>query len=246
MTGEVVPVDVVTGELMNAMPARMTTDEARAAAQWTRDMQRAVLKKDEDYGVIPGTERPTLYKSGAEMLLLAAGLGFDMTRIEDEDYRERRGVTYRCTVMRGTHVRAVCDAYAGYDEYRFKKNNYTAPWNTLLKMAQKRALVGATLNAVAASGLFVADLEDKDQPDAPTTDVDNPACNEDTPAPVSEITTTSGSGTDASARIVARRDALPVNSQKVFNDRMVRAGWDFTRQKDIESATKFLDALADA
>jgi hypothetical protein len=36
--------------------------------------------------------------------------------------------------------------------------DYKAPLNTLMKMAQKRALVGATLNALAASGLFTQDL----------------------------------------------------------------------------------------
>ncbi len=31
---------------------------------------------------------------------------------------------------------------------------YRAPWNTVIKMAQKRALVGATIDATAAAGLF--------------------------------------------------------------------------------------------
>ena len=31
---------------------------------------------------------------------------------------------------------------------------YRAPWNTIIKMAQKRALVGATVDATAAAGLF--------------------------------------------------------------------------------------------
>ena len=39
---------------------------------------------------------------------------------------------------------------------------YRAPWNTLIKMAQKRALVGAALNAVAGSGLFVSAADDAD------------------------------------------------------------------------------------
>lgn len=39
--------------------------------------------------------------------------------------------------------------------------DYKAPLNTLMKMAQKRAYVGATLNALAASGLFTQDLDDQ-------------------------------------------------------------------------------------
>lgn len=37
---------------------------------------------------------------------------------------------------------------------------YRAPWNSVLKMAQKRALVGAAIDATAAAGLFTQDLED--------------------------------------------------------------------------------------
>ena len=38
---------------------------------------------------------------------------------------------------------------------------YRAPWNTLVKRAQKRAIVGATIDATAAGGIF-ADDEDSD------------------------------------------------------------------------------------
>lgn len=46
---------------------------------------------------------------------------------------------------------------------------YRAPWNTLVKMAQKRSLVGAAINATAASGLFTQDMEDAGpaEPDTP-------------------------------------------------------------------------------
>lgn len=37
---------------------------------------------------------------------------------------------------------------------------YRAPWNTLVKMAQKRSLVGAAILATGASGLFTQDMED--------------------------------------------------------------------------------------
>src|SRR5262249_50027002 len=37
---------------------------------------------------------------------------------------------------------------------------YRAPWNSVIKMAQKRALVGAALVATSASSLFTQDVED--------------------------------------------------------------------------------------
>ena len=36
---------------------------------------------------------------------------------------------------------------------------YRAPWNTVIKMAQKRAIVGATIDATAAAGLFAQEEE---------------------------------------------------------------------------------------
>jgi len=48
---------------------------------------------------------------------------------------------------------------------------YRAPWNTVLKMAQKRALVGATLDATAAAALFA----DEDTPDASPAETANPS-----------------------------------------------------------------------
>lgn len=180
-------IDVVTGEIMPAglITSRLSPAETRERAQWVREVTGAALTKDVDYGVIPGTDKPALLKPGAEMLLLAAGLGFTITKIDDDDSRNHRGVTYRCTVKRGDMVVAECDGYAGYDESRFytsaadaeakeranaeryrrqvntsKFTEYRAPWNSVMKMAQKRALVGAALNAVAGSGLFTQDLDD--------------------------------------------------------------------------------------
>jgi hypothetical protein len=156
MTGAAV--DVVTGELVPITAARLTTAEAAEAATWLREMMRSVLTEGMDYGTIPGTKKPTLFKPGAEMLVLAAGMRFDQQRLDDEDAREHRGITYRCTVYRGEWAQAVCEGYAGYDERNYYPG--TTSWNTIIKMAQKRALVGAALNAVAGSGLFAADLDD--------------------------------------------------------------------------------------
>lgn len=162
-------VDVMTGELVPITSARLTPDEAGKAATWLREIMRSVLTEGMDYGTIPGTKKPTLFKPGAEMLVIAAGMRFDQQRIDDEDAREHRGITYRCTVYRGEWPQAVCEGYAGYDEWNYTPGKTS--WNTIIKMAQKRALVGAALNAVAGSGLFAADLDDMppavDEPGGP-------------------------------------------------------------------------------
>jgi len=164
----------------------MSPAMASAWADQVRSMRASVLRDGTDYMVIPGTRTPSLLKPGAEMLLLAAGLGITVRQVP-EATRFGEGVTYRATVHRGhvDNIIAECEGYAGYDEDRFylsraaseakeranaakykrpvnesKIVEYRAPWNSLMKMGQKRALVGATLLATASSGLFTQDLED--------------------------------------------------------------------------------------
>ena len=192
MTGT--DVDVTTGEIVHLAAGRLSPAETRERAAWVREVTKAALVEHVDYGIIPGTDRMSLLKPGAEMLLLAAGLGFTIGRVDvDADGAGNRlGITYRATVRRGDIIAAECDGYAGYDESRYYRSaedserlerarakqdrrppredryiEYRAPWNTLVKMAQKRALVGAALNAVAGSGLFVPTDDDDDAPPRP-------------------------------------------------------------------------------
>ena len=188
--------DAATGELVPlAAAGRLSPDEAREWAAWVREVTAAALVKGVDYGIIPGTDSYSLLQPGAEMLLRAAGFGFTITKIEDDDSRAHQGVTYHCTVRRpDDFVVSQCDGYAGYDESRYFRSaetseaaerararydkrppnerrfvEYRAPWNTLIKMAQKRALVGAVKAAVAGSGLFIlTDDNDDDAPPAST------------------------------------------------------------------------------
>lgn len=149
---------VESGEILNS---RLSPDGAAEWGRWVRDVMRAALTEGVDYGTIPGCgPKPAMFKSGGEMLLKAAGLGFSMERIDDDESRDHQGITYRCTVLRGETPVAVCDGYCGRDEAGRLKAN----WNTIVKIAQKRALVGAALNATASSGLFVADIDDDEPP----------------------------------------------------------------------------------
>jgi hypothetical protein len=168
------------------MQFAMTPAQAQQWAHDVAEMKRSVLRDGADFMVIPGTDKPSLLQPGAEILLLAAGFGFTNNAVQDDAYRAHEGVTYQCVVTApdGT-VKASCDGYAGYDESRFftseaesrakeefwarkdgrpvnerKIAEYRAPWNSVIKMAQKRALVGATKSATASSGIFTQDMED--------------------------------------------------------------------------------------
>lgn len=244
-------VEVVTphGELVS-VAARLEPSQAAEQARWLREMLHSVLEPGTDYGQIPGTDgKPTLLKAGAEMLILAAGLAFNQKRVDDEDAREHRGVTYRCEVTQRGHdaVMAVCEGYAGYDESRFVyRGGGRAPWNTIIKMAQKRALVGAALNAVAGSGLFVADKDDDYY--RPAQGTPTPPCDEDasTPPviPVGQISAAGGVGviTPLDARIADLGPAARLAFDKYVEE--MRWPWPPTSPAVIKAANKYLDALA--
>lgn len=163
----------VTAEVVPYRPAAaLSVPELAGLIQTVEAAKRDALRDGTDFGLIPNTgDRPTLLKPGAERLLLLFGLSHDMAiDTERKDERPFR-VTAKCTVRRGELVVASCYGTADYDETRFhtarragtggrEKPEWWAPWNTLVKMAQKRALVGAALQATGSSGLFGADLED--------------------------------------------------------------------------------------
>jgi len=129
-------------------PDNRTPASIKAWIDQVQEMRRSVLEPDVDFMWIPGTPKPSLLQPGAEKFLLLSGLGFEIERVE----RTPEGVTYRATIP----GRAACDGYAGRDEPNLRR----APWNTIVKMAQKRAKVGAISSALALSGLFTQDLED--------------------------------------------------------------------------------------
>ena len=249
------PVGIVAGQSLS--PA-----EVKARAEWVRSVTKAALVEGVDYGIIPGTDGQSLLKPGAEMLLLAAGLGFTITKIDDEDARHHRGVTYRCSVHRGDFVVSECDGYAGYDESRYfisaedaerrerefaehdqraprpaRMVEYKAPWNTLIKMAQKRALVGAALNAVAGSGLFPLELDGGDRDGGADAGAGGRGR-------AKGSSRGRGAAVDASG-VVARAEALPDAERKVFTEwrESRNMPWPPPSNAVAKQATKELDRL---
>jgi len=233
----------------------MPIEDAKAWYKEFVDFSKSILKKDLDFGEIPGTNKPTLYKAGAEKLRFVYGFGVEMTCIKEIVDLDRPFIkyTYRCTIVSKSGQKlAECDGScnslepkfgylwktreelgANYDvtglptktsgknlsEFEFAINKaettgqYGKPaeyWqkfkdaiakgtakkvnkkskagkdmvayelneaatvyrilnpdvigvdNTLMKMAQKRAFVGATLLATGASEFFTQDIEDMD------------------------------------------------------------------------------------
>lgn len=240
-------IEVTPGFLAPAAPLGDFQLRYKQMAEFCKD----IMKEDVDYGIIPGTTKPTLYKPGAEKLTTLFGLSvsFELEKIErwdDENpffhYREtchlHRGGEpvasasgscnskekkyrwrwvadgdvpdwlnvdtlkhrsnqieefdfaiekaetagkygkpkeywegWQVAIENGTAEEIQKKSRAGseYPAHRMGSLLYRIPndeifsiVNTILKMAQKRALVAATLIATNASEFFTQDIEDLD------------------------------------------------------------------------------------
>lgn len=192
--------------------------DVRAQVNLIQHILKEVMKKDEHYGVIPGTgTKPTLLKAGAEKLCLTfrldpqyevdqkydgahlsitskctlyhipsgqrfgSGMGSCTTRESKYAYRQAAIKCPSCgkeTVIKGKEEygggwvcfkkKGGCGAkYPDGDQSiesqprgRVPNEDLADTYNTVLKMANKRSLVAAVLNATAASDIFTQDIED--------------------------------------------------------------------------------------
>lgn len=127
------------------------------------------LKRDVDFGVIPKTKTPSLFKAGAEKVCLAFGL---MKRFTVESAIEQGGkepfffYRVRCDLIKvaqdGTEY--VFSNGHGSANTAEKRNGFNAPFdaaNSSLKMAEKRALVAAAISLANLSDLFSQDMENE-------------------------------------------------------------------------------------
>lgn len=122
------------------------------------------MKKDQDYGVIPGTSKPTLLKPGAEKLCRLFSLYPQLELIQSiTDFdKPLFHYHYRCTIYRHGEPVGQGEGCCNSKEKKYEKQAHKIYdlTNTICKIAQKRAMVSAVLVAVGASQFFTCDLED--------------------------------------------------------------------------------------
>lgn len=201
----------------------MTVQDLTSQVQLVQQVMKEVMQEGQHFGVIPGTDKPTLYKPGAEKLAVVFRLapGFRIERFDLGDGHREERVT--CTL---SHIstgevwgEGVGTCSTMEKKYRWRQKDRACPtcgeaailrskkggegwfcwrkkggcgatfdvgdpsverqetgrqenpdiadtWNTVLKMAKKRAQVDATISVTGASDIFAQDLEDL--PDVPT------------------------------------------------------------------------------
>lgn len=202
----------------------MNIEIAIARRKQLVEFTKQIMHEGTDYGKIPGTDKPTLLKPGAEKLVVFFGLApvfIPTLTVQDWTGNDHGGeplfyYRYKCELYRNGMLMATGEGSCSSREskYRYRKAERTCPncgqpaiikgkaeygggWvcfknkggcnakfkdndpaiteqqigrvpnpdvadldNTILKMAQKRALIAAVLIGVNASEFFTQDVED--------------------------------------------------------------------------------------
>lgn len=159
----------------NLPVTRSMMDDLKEQRLLLREFVQSQLRKDVDFGIIPGTQKPSLYKPGAEKMrgLFGLNLVLDCTSKELDRVQNFAMFTYKAKVFRGEKLIAECEGSANSQEVKYRersvwkdgaKSKEATPvcdiLNTLQKMAQKRAFVGGIILAVGASDFFTQDIDD--------------------------------------------------------------------------------------
>lgn len=130
--------------------------------------KEVTLERDKDFGVIPGTKSPSLFKAGAEKVVNAYGLFTHYSiesKIEDPE-KPLFMYTVKCELVKVANngiEYVFTTGYGSANTYE-KRNGQNSAWNaanSTLKMAQKRALVSAAISIGGLSSMFTMDMEDE-------------------------------------------------------------------------------------
>lgn len=194
----------MSGGMSGEMAARL--NEMKLKLSMVQNFMKEVMDVGFDYGIIPGTDKPCLFKPGAEKMLNIWGFSSRIIDKKGNDTRDEKtgyylaeitvqiahigsgtivaeGVGECCSfeskyryrwlfeneLPKGMDktglVSKTFESKAGkeYTKYRVENMELVDQWNTILKMAHKRALVGATLTATGTSGIFNQTSDEMDE-----------------------------------------------------------------------------------
>ena len=161
-----------------AMPCRcrctMSITELTGQAGLIQSAMKGAMKEGEHFGVIPGTSKPTLLQPGAEKLILLFRLSPRYTLQTSDLGGGHREHVVQCALYGPDDnllAEGLGSASTMESKYRYRKQNgarvenedLADTWNTVLKIARKRAMVDAVKTATAASDIFTQDVEDMDR-----------------------------------------------------------------------------------
>jgi len=109
----------------------VSANEIRAQVSIVQDVMRKVMKDGTHYGVIPGCEKPTLYKAGSEVLLTTFQVSVkpvveDLSTPDEARYRVYTEGTYRGD---GSHVgTGIGECSSNEEKYKWRKAVCDEEW----------------------------------------------------------------------------------------------------------------------
>ena len=165
-----------------ATTAGMSTSEVIEQKRRVAELMNKVLKENIHYGIIPGTKKKSLWKSGAEIVALTFGIHgeIEVTKTDLENGHREYEVTTKmfrnsdsmaigsgagsCSSMESKYrwrtVKRFNAETKKQEEDRIENPNLQDLFNTVLKMAKKRSFVDAVITATGASDFVTQDIED--------------------------------------------------------------------------------------
>jgi hypothetical protein len=115
-----------------ALDRMATAAEIRAQVNLIQEVMKAVMKDGTHFGTIPGTDKPTLYKAGAEKILMTFRIAAQASAIEDlaapDEIRYRvtvRGVSQNSGVTLGE---GVGECSSNEEKYRWRRPVHDNEW----------------------------------------------------------------------------------------------------------------------
>ena len=168
----------MTNEMMKA--EQQGALEVRSQVNQIQHLMKEVLQEGEHYGKVPGCgQKPTLLQPGAEKIAYMFHFvpTYNVERIDlgagHREYEVECTLTHRDTGEIVGGGMGLCSTMESKYRYRNEYNPQTRKkdirkentdiadtWNTVLKMAKKRAFVDAVKSTTAASDIFTQDIED--------------------------------------------------------------------------------------
>ena len=130
------PVELVAAHEPRALAldrgANLATSEVIARTHQIREVMEKVMKKDVHYGVIPGTQKPTMYQPGADVLAVTFRIAPKVDHIEDLSTGD--SVRYRVRVQ-GVHqitgellAEGVGECSSDEEKYRWRRPVVDDEW----------------------------------------------------------------------------------------------------------------------
>ncbi|AXH04297.1 hypothetical protein CEB41_07375 [Lactiplantibacillus plantarum] len=151
----------------NSLSLIMGTDQNKMASELQaisnfQTMVQKQLKNGQDFGVVPGTQKPTLLKPGAEKIQMLMGVTSEYNVIDKvENYKDGYfDYTVKCVLYKSGMQLTEGLGSTNTKESKYVSRDGFSMKNTVLKMAKKRAQVDATLTIASLSNVFTQDVED--------------------------------------------------------------------------------------